>query len=255
MPGRTCFGTSEYRGLHIYAPPGTHEDIFERVARYIPKGSRIADIGAGAGAFSMRLLDAGYEVTAFDLAPENFKVNGAVCVRCDLADESSMNSVTSRFRGYFDAVVSIEVMEHLTDPWRLVSFSKSLLRRGGYLFVSTPNVLNRLSRVYYLLKGRFFMFEFDYEAYVRGNVAFAGPRTGHINPVTDPELEYIFKHSGFRVVETAPVSRIDFIKELRNPQASLKTKIFLLAAMAITSPIPMGRLKNSHSYLKIGVLE
>lgn len=252
---KTRPATGEYGGLHIYGPPGIHEDIFERVAHYLPKGSRIADIGAGAGAFSMRLLDAGYEVAAFDLVPENFRLEGVRCVRCDLADEASMDSVISGFRGYFDAVVSIEVIEHLTDPWRLVSFSGFLLRPGGYLFVSTPNVLNRLSRVYYLLKGRFFMFEFDYEAYLRGGMAFGGPRTGHVNPVTDPELEYIFKHSGFRTVETTPVSRIDFIEEIRNPHANLKAKMFLLGAMAITLLIPMGRLKNSHCYLKIGVLE
>jgi SAM-dependent methyltransferase len=250
-----CFGPSEYRGLHIYAPPRTHEDIFEKVAQYIPRGSRVADIGAGAGAFSMRLLDAGYEVTAFDLAPEDFKVNGVMCLRCDLTDEKSLDSLASSFRGYFDAVVSIEVLEHLTDPWRLVSFSKALLRKGGYLFVSTPNILNRLSRVYYLFKGRFYMFEFDYEAYLRGNVAFGGPRTGHINPVSEPELEYIFKHCGFRTIETAPIAKIDFLKEIMNPDARLKTKMFLLGAMLITVPIPMGRLKNSHSYLKIGLLE
>lgn len=41
--------------------------------------------------------------------------------------------------GTFDVIVSFEVIEHLTEPMPFISQSYDLLRRGGIMYLSTPN--------------------------------------------------------------------------------------------------------------------
>ena len=40
----------------------------------------------------------------------------------------------------YDAVILSEVLEHLTDPWALVRKLSPLVRPGGLLLASSPNV-------------------------------------------------------------------------------------------------------------------
>ena len=58
----------------------------------------------------------------------------------------------------FDAIFSIDVIEHLKNPRRLVSESYRLLKPRGQLILSTPNVTNYYSRLRMLKSGWLFMF-------------------------------------------------------------------------------------------------
>jgi 2-polyprenyl-3-methyl-5-hydroxy-6-metoxy-1,4-benzoquinol methylase len=40
----------------------------------------------------------------------------------------------------FDAIVFNDVLEHLSNPWEALVFSKTLLRKNGYIIASIPNV-------------------------------------------------------------------------------------------------------------------
>jgi SAM-dependent methyltransferase len=254
----TSGGSSQntYGDLEMMALPGIHEEVMDAVARYLPPGSRVADLGAGAGAMSARLLDAGYEVTALDIDPGIFRVRGAGFTRCDLSDPEEVGALAKRLSGTFDAVVAIEVIEHMTDPWRLVDLSRAILRDGGYFFVTTPNVANRVSRVLFLLTGRMIWFDFRGGPDGMDRNATIGHRTGHLHPLTEPELEYILKFCGFRTVETTPVGVWPFITTAFNWKSDWKGRFFGLfwtLSIILTSVIPMGKLKNGPSYLKVGV--
>jgi SAM-dependent methyltransferase len=56
--------------------------------------------------------------------------------------------------GPFDLVLALDVLEHLADPWAMVARLKLVLRPGGTLLVSIPNVANAAVVLPLLLKGR-----------------------------------------------------------------------------------------------------
>lgn len=134
---------------------GTHAFVMKVLNEEISStgSSRVLDIGAGQGALSVRLVGAGYQVDACDYLPEQFDVEGVTCRRCDdtgilpFEDES------------FDLAVAVEVLEHIDGH---EGFSRELarvLKPGGRLFFTTPNILSLKSRLRFLFTGFFYSFD------------------------------------------------------------------------------------------------
>lgn len=125
------------------AAPNTHNRVFELVQQYLPeaKGKKVCDLPCGAGAFSARLAQQGMEVTAVDLeAVEPFYYDPTHRV---LADG---NLALPFADGEFDAMVSIEGIEHLENPSFFVRECARVVKPGGLVFLSTPNVDSYRSR-------------------------------------------------------------------------------------------------------------
>ena len=145
----------------------------------------------GRGPWAALWSNGGYTVVACDLDPSRFRAAGVPCVRADLAAPLPFASQA------FDAVVSTEVVEHLEDPHRLIRECARILRPGGTLVLSTPNILSVYSRLHFLLLGTF-----DFFDTLSGSreTAYFGTK-GHINPVGFPELRYALVSSGFRILD------------------------------------------------------
>ncbi len=141
---------------------------------------RVLDLPCGTGALTQMLLDGGVEAVSADLDPTSFVVPRHSCVRADL------NARLPFEDGEFDAMACIEGIEHIENPHLLAREANRILRMGGRVYVSTPNVLS--------LRSRLSMIEVD--AATGGEKPIA-----HINPVGFLELRYIFSRWGFRVDE------------------------------------------------------
>jgi len=125
---------ASYKGIPIYAEPGTHEAIFEIFSASVPRG-RVLELGAGAGAFSRRLADSGYDVLSSDIDGENYR-GGADFKAADLNTRFS-----ETFTGEsFAAVIALEVLEHLENPLHFLREVARLLDGGNSLWVSFPNI-------------------------------------------------------------------------------------------------------------------
>jgi SAM-dependent methyltransferase len=194
--GRVSCGTRQirqYQGRQVCADTDLHERAAGLLLRSVPRGSRVADIGCGQGAFAVRLADAGFDVVGIDVVPAEEQAAGAFTYEeLNLFDPGARSRFLQAHAGRFDAAVLLEVIEHVHDPWETVAFVRRLLRPGGVLLLSTPNITSFYSRFRFLTSGRFHQFEPPDLAY------------GHINPMTAFMVKTVLEENGFELAEKLP---------------------------------------------------
>lgn len=104
------------------------------------RGRETLDVGCGLGFFSERLQQRGALVTACDLGPNLVKVTRQrVGCLSEVAD--ALRLVEHFGPERFDLVVSSECIEHTPDPAEALRQMAGVLKPGGYIAVSTPNLL------------------------------------------------------------------------------------------------------------------
>jgi SAM-dependent methyltransferase len=130
-----------------YALPGTHELVVATALRHIPSGGRALDLGAGTGALAERLQAAGFRVTAVDGV--NYFEADSEFILLDLNEPDFDRRFTSRF----DVITSVEVIEHLENPFAFLRGISRLLSENGIAIVTTPNVDNVAGRLKFFLSG------------------------------------------------------------------------------------------------------
>jgi 2-polyprenyl-3-methyl-5-hydroxy-6-metoxy-1,4-benzoquinol methylase len=131
------FGEISHRG-YAYAYQNRCRTALRLITDVLPTGSRILDIAAAQGNFSLRLAELGYHVTWNDL-------------RADLADYVRLkhehgnisfapgNAFEINFPTPFDAVLITEVIEHVAHPDDFLRAIATLVRPRGYVVMTTPN--------------------------------------------------------------------------------------------------------------------
>jgi 2-polyprenyl-3-methyl-5-hydroxy-6-metoxy-1,4-benzoquinol methylase len=183
------------------AVPLAHEAIHETVARVLGaqegRGA-LLDVPAGEGALAARLLRAGFAVRCCDLYPQIFRLPGVEIKGGDLSatlpypDES------------FDFITCVEGLEHIENPQQAVREFARLLRAGGQLVVTVPNILNIEERIKWLLHGytsHFKPISREALARVRAELGTMEEMALHINPISYAELRYTLEKYGFEIAE------------------------------------------------------
>jgi SAM-dependent methyltransferase len=155
------------------------------------KPGKILDAPAGTGTISRKLQDAGFDVSAVDIAPELFKLPG---IRCEKAD---LNARLPYKDGFFDYILNSNGIEHLEDQYNFVRECCRILKPTGKLLITTPNILNLKARVAYVLLG-FHTFHDrphnevdDYEG------------GGHINMASYFDLRGNLHRNGFKIISVS----------------------------------------------------
>lgn len=174
------------------AMPGTHKHFlkhFVRTEGHEGNGLKVLDIGAGHGAFSQKLYEMGYNVAACDLFPELFEFDAIPCDKVDVAQEFPYPDA------HFDLLIAIEVMEHFNGQDHFFKEANRLLKPGGKLFFTTPNILSLKSRMRFLLGGFYYSFgPLDYENY---------NGLQHVSSLTFDQFNYWAVKNGFELAELA----------------------------------------------------
>jgi len=114
------------------------------VDRFLPpdrlSGREALEVGAGLGFFSRRMQDRGAVVTASDIGEGLLsRIKESVGCRCEQVDALSLAQHFGKDR--FDVVLSSECIEHTPDPLEAVRQMAAVLKPGGWLSLSTPNVV------------------------------------------------------------------------------------------------------------------
>ena len=146
----------KFRPLHKIGPARL-SFVVEHLASHfnLPSGLRrlsglkLLDIGCGGGLISEPLARLGADVTGIDPALENIETarrhaeaSGlTITYRQALVEDLAAESAT------FDAVLCLEVVEHVPDVPAFLQICSGLVRPGGLMIVST---LNRTLKAYFL---------------------------------------------------------------------------------------------------------
>ncbi len=170
-------------------PPRAVPLRFSAAVEGLRPGRRVLDIGCGQGLGHELLAPDFAEVHGVDgteAALERARARGTRVARVDLEAEALPYP-----DAHFDAILCLDVVEHLVDPARLVREIARMLQPGGQAVVTTPNArsIRQLARI--ALAGR-------------------GPRTsgddfgvdgGHLHYFTSRDVAELLERAGLRVVE------------------------------------------------------
>ena len=188
----------------------THNVVAELLGE-VADGKRVLDVPCGEGAFTKRMLESGADVFSADylnilrIPHEQFSV-------------VDMNQRLPYADAMFDAVVCIDGIEHIERPFDFIRECQRIIRKGGVLIISTPNLSALRSRWRYLLTG-FHQGEkspLDESHYTPLH---------HLTLVSFPELRYRLHANGFKVaaVRTNRVKLISWLYVVLAPLAYVVT--------------------------------
>ena len=118
------------------------EKIVEHLA--LANGKRLLDIGCGVGRVDILAAIKGFATVGIDiekkaitLAKDNAKKFG-LDMQCkfitgDILKQRNLSKQT------FDVIVCSEVIEHVSDPQKIIDFAYKLLKKNGLIILTTPN--------------------------------------------------------------------------------------------------------------------
>lgn len=127
------------------------------------RGAQLLDVGAGSGKLVRQFLARGTLAEGLEPSPALFArfLSGDDAFTCGM-----LNTYRQSGRR-FDVVTAFDVIEHVPDPMPFLADITALLRPGGCLFVSTPDVASTTAKVF----GRHWHF---YSSY---HLSYFSPRT------------------------------------------------------------------------------
>jgi SAM-dependent methyltransferase len=177
----------------------TNQIVLSLILPYIQKSAKFLDLGAGQGYFSRLLyntlksknLNPEEIIYASDYYPENFGFDKLSC------QFGNFNTGLPYEDNTFDVVCSIEVIEHIEDQFQLMREIFRIIKPGGILVLTTPNIMNINSRLAFLGHGLYLQFDI---LPVIGRKAL----NGHIHPVSYNFLSSMAKKCGFKEIQFYP---------------------------------------------------
>jgi len=203
---------NSYKGIEINTAKNTHEVIFDLIEKN--HDSAVADIPSGHGAFILRLKDNGFNnITAIDIQnilsiPHDQFVTGDMTETLNIGDNS------------IDTLVCIDGIEHIDEQFHFIREANRVIRAGGDIILSTPNISSLRSRWRWLMSGHH-------------NKCKSPLDENHPNPlhhiamISLPELRYLLHTNGFEieVITTNRIKPISWLYSTLLPLVYIYTSI------------------------------
>jgi 2-polyprenyl-3-methyl-5-hydroxy-6-metoxy-1,4-benzoquinol methylase len=117
-----------------------YNEILDKLEKY-RSTNNLLETGCGFGYFLDEARKRNWNVYGTEFSRKTIMA----CEKKNIIIGESVEAITIKCKNKFDAVVSIEVIEHLTDPNEEVKKYSEAIREGGVIYITTPN-FNSLSR-------------------------------------------------------------------------------------------------------------
>lgn len=200
-----------YKGISINTSKNTHETVFDLIKSDPTK--TVVDVPAGGGAFIQRLKDNDFNsILAFDI--ENIlEIEHDQFVQGDMTKPFPMED------GSCDVVVCIDGIEHISRQFDFISEVNRVLKVGGEVVISTPNISS--------LRSRWKWFWTGHHHKCSSPLDENNPNPlHHIGMISFPEMRYLLHTHGFKISEvtTNRIKGISWIYGLFLPLVLLATK-------------------------------
>jgi SAM-dependent methyltransferase len=159
--------------------------VADLLQRHLSRG-RVLEVGAGSGELSHLLREKGYHVEAADIDPSQCDFPDIDIRKCDVMEGLPYPDEV------FDAVVAMEFIEHMEDPFRAVREFNRVLSPGGLLVLTTPNYGNVETRLRYLVQGTL-----PRALPIELSPPDRGRAHHHVSPFSVMRLKYLLMNNGF----------------------------------------------------------
>lgn len=158
-------GHDELPGMEVLTATRDYRSLMAAQAKQLDlrPGSRVADVGAGIGTFSLFLASDSYPITdvevhQYDFLREALRYGrnrlaatelgpNVQSVVCDFAPSSGAVTIPTRSESY-DAVIASLLLNYIPKPAALLGELRRVLRPGGRLVVSALRRDTDISRIY-----------------------------------------------------------------------------------------------------------
>lgn len=130
-------------GRNDYLSPITIKRYHEILDDFEPfrKTNKLIDVGCGIGYFAEVAKERGWEVYGTEYTDKAIEI----CQKKGIKMKQGKLNPMDYPPNYFDIITSFEVIEHINNPLEELENFKQLLRKGGGLYITTPN-FNSISR-------------------------------------------------------------------------------------------------------------
>ena len=149
MAGEWWDPDGKFKPLHMMTPCRLGYAVAQIAAQHgrDPKslrpfeGLRILDIGCGGGLLSEPMARLGAQVVGADAAERNIPVARLHAEQMGLEIDYRVTTAEAMAEAgeSFDAVLNMEVVEHVPDPQAFLDACATLVRPGGLMIISTIN--------------------------------------------------------------------------------------------------------------------
>ncbi len=160
-------------------------------------GNSILEFGSVPLLFTAALAASNYNVTGIDIAPERYKETIAKLridvIKCDIESERLPFADNS-----FDTVVFNEIFEHLRiNPVFTLSEVLRVIKPGGHMMLSSPNLRSLYGLVNFLIKNR--AYSCSGNIYAEYQKLEKPGHMGHVREYTTKEVIEFLENIGFAV--------------------------------------------------------
>lgn len=138
-----------YNDPEMIAPKQNQAEYYVAKTKFnpLPK-TRIFEPGCGVGIFEAYIKNKfNINVYGMELSKTAIKMAKSRGIKMKKGD---LNNTWPYKSDYFDYVVSSQVIEHILDTDNFVTESVRVLKKGGYFYVSTPNLAAWFNRLIFL---------------------------------------------------------------------------------------------------------
>ena len=156
-----------------------------KILEFVGSGHRVLDVGCFDGSIAKKLEQKGNTVVGIDIAANAVKLARKKKINAHVWNLEE-GDLQKKF-GKFDVVVAGEIIEHIFDTDNFIRRIGKVLKPGGKLVMSTPNLACLGSRIGLIFGKTPWMIENGLE----------GQRSGHIRYFTIQTLTELLTKNGF----------------------------------------------------------